>query len=61
MKEKYVGYVINSIDYKDSDSLLSVLCEDGKSLEILGDKLLIKELSHKELSINGTIKTINFS
>lgn len=29
MKEKYVGYVINSIDYKDSDSLLSVLCEDG--------------------------------
>lgn len=29
MKEKYVGYVINSIDYKDSDSLLSVLCKDG--------------------------------
>ncbi len=29
MKEKYVGYVLNSIDYKDSDSLLSVLCEDG--------------------------------
>ena len=29
MKEKYVGYVINSIDYKDSDSLLSVLCPDG--------------------------------
>lgn len=29
MKEKYVGYVLNSIDYKDNDSLLSVLCEDG--------------------------------
>lgn len=29
MKEKYTGYVINSIDYKDNDSLLSVLCEDG--------------------------------
>jgi len=29
MKEKYVGYVINSIDYKDNDSLLSVLCEGG--------------------------------
>ena len=29
MKEKYVGYVLNSIDYKDSDSLLSVLCKDG--------------------------------
>lgn len=29
MKEKCVGYVINSIDYKDNDSLLSVLCKDG--------------------------------
>ena len=29
MKEKYVGYVINSIDYKDNDSLLSVLCKEG--------------------------------
>ena len=29
MKEKYVGYVLNSIDYKDSDSLLIVLCKDG--------------------------------
>ena len=29
MKERYVGYVINSIDYKENDSLLSVLCEDG--------------------------------
>jgi len=29
MKERYTGYVINSIDYKDNDSLVSVLCEDG--------------------------------
>lgn len=29
MKEKLVGYVINSIDYKDSDSILSILCKDG--------------------------------
>ena len=29
MKEKYTGYVLNSIDYKDNDSLVSVLCEDG--------------------------------
>lgn len=29
MKERYVGYVLNSIDYKENDSLLSVLCEDG--------------------------------
>lgn len=29
MKERYTGYVLNSIDYKDSDSLVSVLCEEG--------------------------------
>lgn len=29
MKEKYTGYVLNSIDYKDNDSLVSVLCSDG--------------------------------
>ena len=29
MKERYTGYVLNSIDYKDSDSLVNVLCEDG--------------------------------
>jgi len=29
MKERYTGYVLNSIDYKDNDSLVSVLCEDG--------------------------------
>lgn len=29
MKEKLVGYVLGSIDYKDSDSLVNVLSEDG--------------------------------
>ena len=29
MKESYTGYVLNSIDYKDNDSLVSVLCQDG--------------------------------
>ena len=29
MKERYTGYVLNSIDYKENDSLVSVLCEDG--------------------------------
>lgn len=29
VKERYTGYVLNSIDYKDNDSLVSVLCEDG--------------------------------
>ena len=29
MKEKYTGYVLNTIDYKDNDSLVNVLCRDG--------------------------------
>lgn len=29
MKERYTGYVLGSIDYKDSDSLVNVLCPDG--------------------------------
>ena len=29
MKEKYIGYVLNTIDYKDNDSLVNVLCKDG--------------------------------
>ena len=29
MKERYTGYVLNSIDYKDNDSIVNVLCEDG--------------------------------
>ena len=29
MKERYTGYVLNSIDYKDNDCLVNVLCEDG--------------------------------
>ncbi len=29
MKERYTGYVLNTIDYKDNDSLVNVLCQDG--------------------------------
>ena len=29
MKEKLVGYVLGTVDYKDSDSLVNVLSEDG--------------------------------
>ena len=47
--------------YELSNTKISLICEDGKHLEILGAKLSIKEISHKELSINGTINTINFS
>lgn len=47
MKEKLVGYVINSIDYKDSDSILSVLCKDGiTSLRARG----VKKINSKNAS-----------
>lgn len=47
MKERYVGYVINSIDYKDNDSILSVLCEDGLiSLRARG----VKKINSKNAS-----------
>lgn len=47
MKEKLVGYVINSIDYKDSDSILSVLCKDGiASLRARG----VKKINSKNAS-----------
>ena len=29
MREKYTGYVLNSIDYKDNDCLVNVLCDGG--------------------------------
>jgi len=47
MKERYVGYVINSIDYKDNDSILSVLCVDGLvSLRARG----VKKINSKNAS-----------
>ena len=46
--------------YELSNNKIMILCEDKKQLEILGENLLIKEISHKELAINGIIKTINF-
>ena len=47
--------------YELSNTKITVLCVDGKKLEILGNNLSIKEISHKELSINGTISTLNFT
>lgn len=46
--------------YELSKVKISTLCEDGKKLEIIGNNLSIKEISYKELSINGTISTVNF-
>ena len=47
--------------YELSNTKIMVLCVDGKKLEIQGKNLKIKEISHKELSINGIISAINFT
>ena len=47
--------------YELSNTKIRVLCIDGKNLEIQGQNLKIKEISHKELSINGAISAINFT
>lgn len=44
-----------------SNTRIILLCEDSKKLEIIGNKLSIKEIAHKEISILGSIKTINFN
>ena len=64
MKEKYVGYVINSIDYKDSDSMLSVLCKDGViSLRARGVKKInsknassVMNYAYSEFEVSKSVK-----
>lgn len=45
--------------YELSNTKITALCEDGKRLEIIGNNLIIKEISYKELSINGIITNLN--
>jgi len=42
-----------------SSTKILVLLENNNQIEIIGNNLKIKEISHKELSINGKIKTLN--
>ena len=46
MKNKFCGYVIDSIDYKDNDSIVTVLCEDGLiSLKARGAKKITSKMN----------------
>ena len=64
MKEKYVGYVINSVDYKDSDSMVSVLCKDGViSLRARGVKKInsknassVMNYAYSEFEVSKSVK-----
>jgi DNA repair protein RecO (recombination protein O) len=47
MKSKFSGYVIDSVDYKDNDSIVTVLCKDGLvSLKARG----VKKINSKNAS-----------
>ena len=46
MKEKFRGYVIDSIDYKDNDSIVTILSEDGLiSLKARGSKKITSKMN----------------
>lgn len=65
MKERYTGYVLNSIDYKDNDSLVNVLCEDGLiCLRARGVKKInsknassVMNYSYSEFEVNRSSKS----
>ena len=42
-----------------SSTKICLLLENNNKLEIFGNNLTIKDISHKEISINGKIKTLN--
>ena len=47
--------------YELSQTKVTLICEKGNRIDVLGENLTIKELSHKEISIKGTVFSINFS
>ena len=52
MKNKFCGFVIDSVDYKDNDSIVTILCEDGLvSLKARGTKKVNSKMYKKFLFI----------
>lgn len=47
--------------YELSNTKISLLCEQYKKIDIVGEGLQIKELSYREIAITGNIVTLNFS
>ena len=46
MKNKFCGYVIDSVDYKDNDSIVTVLSPDGiVSLKARGTKKIASKMN----------------
>lgn len=65
MKNKFCGYVIDSIDYKDNDSIVTILCEDGLvSLKARGTKKITSKMNsilfnyaYSEFEVNQSEKS----
>ena len=65
MKDKFCGYVIDSVDYKDSDSIVTVLSQNGLiSLKARGNKKINSKLNsvlfnyaYSEFEINKSEKS----
>ena len=65
MKNKFCGYVIDSVDYKDNDSIVTVLCEDGLvSLKARGTKKITSKMNsvlfnyaYSEFEVNKSEKS----
>ena len=65
MKNKFCGYVIDSVDYKDNDSIVTILCEDGLvSLKARGAKKITSKMNsvlfnyaYSEFEVNKSEKS----
>lgn len=65
MKNKFCGYVIDSVDYKDNDSIVTVLCENGLvSFKARGSKKITSKMnsvlfnySYSEFEVNKSEKS----
>ncbi len=65
MKNKFCGYVIDSVDYKDNDSIVTVLCQDGLvSLKARGVKKINSKMNsvlfnyaYSEFEVNKSEKS----
>ena len=65
MKNKFCGYVIDSVDYKDNDSIVTVLCQDGLvSFKARGSKKITSKMNsvlfnyaYSEFEVNKSEKS----
>ena len=65
MKNKFCGYVIDSVDYKDNDSIVTILSEDGiVSLKARGSKKVASKMNsvlfnyaYSEFEVNKSEKS----